>query len=141
MGLLDALQVKKGDAMLKVKKFDEQIAETESKIGNQFKELGMAYYKKHRNDDSEEYKQFIQTVRELEQDKAVLEKNKLAAQGLRECDHCHQIITLDSAFCNKCGAKLEAIVLSSGDGKFCQACGASLDEGDSFCTSCGAKIV
>lgn len=64
----------------------------------------------------------------------------LAAQGLRLCDHCHQIITLDSAFCNKCGSKLEPIVPSSAGGRFCPACGASLAEGDVFCVTCGAKV-
>ena len=65
---------------------------------------------------------------------------EVQAQGLRICDHCHQIITLDSAFCNKCGSKLEPIVPSSAGGRFCPACGASLAEGDVFCVTCGAKV-
>ena len=94
----------------------------------------------HGLDCEPEYVELVNQIQSLEEQKAVLERNKLAAQGLRICDHCHQIITLDSAFCNKCGSKLEPIVPSSAGGRFCPACGASLAEGDVFCVTCGAKI-
>lgn len=33
------------------------------------------------------------------------EKHKLAVQGLRKCDKCGFILSIDSVFCNKCGEK------------------------------------
>ena len=141
MGLLEnwtnSLQEKQGSGTTSQKGFDAQIASTEKQIQA---EIGKIYVQQHGLDCEPEYAELVNQIQILEEQKAVLERNKLAAQGLRICDHCHQIITLDSAFCNKCGSKLEPIVLSSAGGRFCPACGASLAEGDVFCVTCGAKV-
>ena len=133
MGLLEnwtnSLQEKQGSGTTSQKGFDAQMAE-----------IGKVYVQQHGLDCEPEYVELVNQIQSLEEQKAVLERNKLAAQGLRICDHCHQIITLDSAFCNKCGSKLEPIVPSSAGGRFCPACGASLAEGDVFCVTCGAKV-
>lgn len=141
MSFLGTLQGKKENTAPSLGKFDEQIAETERKISEQLVALGAVYCEKHRDDYTEEYMPFMEAIKELEKEKDILEKNKLVAQGLRLCEHCLQTITVDSAFCNKCGSKLEPLVLSGAEGKFCQSCGASLDEGDMFCASCGGKVV
>lgn len=73
------------------------------------------------------------------------EKRKLAIKGLRKCEKCGNILVLDSAFCNKCGEKLEPLfaeentVQSSGQ-NICPKCGAACAEGAVFCTSCGNKL-
>ncbi|WP_448861748.1 zinc ribbon domain-containing protein [Clostridium sp.] len=144
MGLLEnwtnSLQEKQGSGVSSQKGFDAQIASTEKQIQDTLAEIGKVYVQQHGLDCEPEYVELVNQIQSLEEQKAVLERNKLAAQGLRICDHCHQIITLDSAFCNKCGSKLEPIVPSSAGGRFCPACGASLAEGDVFCVTCGAKI-
>lgn len=142
MGLLDSLQgnIQKMGTSSTTSKFDAQIAETDNQIQELLVAMGHIYLEAHREECDPEYAQSIELIKKLEEERAVLERNKLAAQGLRMCEYCHQIITLDSAFCNKCGSKLEPVIVSSAGGKFCPSCGASLESGDVFCTSCGAKV-
>lgn len=143
MGLLDSLQVKVKEQEKKeisVSTFDEQIDRVEQEIRVQFQELGQIYYLHHSEDYTEEYAPQIKKLRSLDEEKKIITKNKLAAQGLRLCEECQQIIPLDSAFCNKCGAKLEAVEISTAGGKYCPLCGTLLNDGDLFCVSCGAKI-
>lgn len=73
--------------------------------------------------------------------KELLEKRKLAVQGLRRCEKCGNVLSLDSAFCNKCGEKLiplEPEVLT--DGPLCPQCKSPVEPGVAFCTKCGAKL-
>ena len=142
MGFFNSLQenIQKVGTNVSTSKFDSQIAGTDSQIQEHLIAIGRTYLEAHREMCEPEYAEDIEAIQKLEAEREVLERNKLAAQGLRKCEHCHQIITLDSAFCNKCGSKLEPVALSSAGGKFCPSCGASLEEGDVFCTSCGAKV-
>lgn len=112
----------------------------EGQIREALIQIGTVYLERHREDCEPEYREFINQIKALEEQKETLERNKLAAQGLRMCEHCRQIITLDSVFCNKCGSKLEPLEISSAGGRFCPSCGASLAEGDAFCTACGSKV-
>ncbi|WP_081441781.1 zinc ribbon domain-containing protein [Butyrivibrio proteoclasticus] len=68
-------------------------------------------------------------------------KRQLASRGLRKCESCGAELPINSAFCNKCGAKqgeLETEVVTAG--RICPKCGATLEEGDVFCISCGYKL-
>ena len=144
MGLFDTIKentnLVRGGSSQPAGKFDQQIEAVEGKIRETLIQIGIVYLEKHREDCEPEYKGFIQQIKDLEEQKETLERNKLAAQGLRMCEHCRQIITLDSVFCNKCGSKLEPLEISSAGGRFCPSCGASLAEGDAFCTACGSKV-
>lgn len=144
MGLLDTIKESAGlDRISSIQpalKFDQQIEKVEGQIKETLVQIGKVYLENHRESCEPQYKEYVQKIGDLEEQKAVLERNKLAAQGLRMCEHCHQIITLDSVFCNKCGSKLEPVALSSAGGRFCPSCGGALAEGDAFCTSCGSKV-
>lgn len=142
MGFLDSLQgnMQKINLNGSANKFDEQIAETDREINNVLTLIGRTYLEAHREAWDPEYEHAIRSVKELELQREVLERNKLAAENLRKCGHCQQVIPLDSAFCNKCGSKLEPVAPDSIGGKFCPSCGASLETGAAFCTSCGAKL-
>ncbi len=71
----------------------------------------------------------------------LLQKRRLAVQGQRLCEKCGNVLSLDSAFCNKCGGKLEPIapeVLT--DKALCPQCKSPVEPGVAFCTKCGAKL-
>ena len=87
------------------------------------------------------YEESVEAIETLEKEKAFLEKRKLAVQGLRKCEKCGNILVLESAFCNKCGEKLEPLFAEEiKNQNVCSQCGASYEEGAAFCTSCGNKL-
>ncbi len=121
---------------------DRQLAELARKrnevvtsIGNKFVELNL---------DSgavgTPYEQFITELKQLIENRELLEKRKLAVQGLRRCEKCGNILVLDSVFCNKCGDKLEPIVMAAPGENACPVCGAPHEPGVAFCVSCGNKL-
>lgn len=70
-----------------------------------------------------------------------LEKRKLAVQGLRKCEKCGNVLVLDSAFCNKCGEKLEALFAPTEQNpNICSKCGARYESDATFCTCCGNRL-
>jgi membrane protease subunit (stomatin/prohibitin family) len=55
-----------------------------------------------------------------------------AASGQIECGNCKAKIPSDSAFCGKCGTKVQAL--------FCSKCGNKAESGAAFCSKCGNKL-
>lgn len=87
------------------------------------------------------YAELVGNVVAIDQEADYQEKRKLAIQGLRKCDKCGNILVLDSAFCNKCGEKLESLFSEENKAQnICPQCGSQYAEGAAFCTSCGNKI-
>lgn len=87
------------------------------------------------------YAELVNKVVAIDQETEYQEKRKLAIKGLRKCEKCGNILVLDSAFCNKCGEKLEPLFAEQNKAQnICPQCGASYAEGAAFCTSCGNKL-
>lgn len=87
------------------------------------------------------YEPHMKEIEDMETQKAELEKRRLAVQGLRKCEKCGNILVLDSAFCNKCGEKLEELVIAAEqNANICSKCGSTYAEGAAFCTNCGNKL-
>ena len=122
--------------------FESKLEELEQKKKDVIFDIGMHYLEKNTLENaSTEYVSFLRQLEEIEKEKVVLNKRILAVQGLRKCEKCENILPLDSAFCNKCGEKLQTLFVSAElTGNMCSKCGASLSEGAAFCTACGAKV-
>lgn len=87
------------------------------------------------------YAELVNKVAAIDQESDYQEKRKLAIKGLRKCEKCGNILVLDSAFCNKCGEKLEPLFTEQNKGQnVCSQCGSPYAEGAVFCTSCGNKL-
>ncbi|MBD5459888.1 MAG: zinc ribbon domain-containing protein [Lachnospiraceae bacterium] len=91
------------------------------------------------------YEECAKAVAAIDRDRLFQEKRKLAIQGLRKCEKCGNILVLDSAFCNKCGEKLEPLFQQqtppvNPQPRKCPQCGAPYEEGAMFCTTCGTKL-
>lgn len=103
-----------------------------------------------------EYEESFKVLAQNAIDVDFTEKRKLAVQGLRKCDKCGFILSLDSAFCNKCGEKQSELILQAetpqpvapqaempqaqAAQKICPTCGATCMPTVSFCTNCGTKM-
>lgn len=85
------------------------------------------------------FEENMKKLEAIEDEIAVTEKRKLAVQGLRKCEKCGNILVIDSAFCNKCGEKLEPLQVEVTK-NICPKCGSAYEDGAVFCTSCGNKL-
>lgn len=87
------------------------------------------------------YEETAKAVSIILKEKEFQEKRMLAVQGKRKCETCGNILVLDSAFCNKCGEKLEPLFAEEMKKQnICPKCGNTYGEDAMFCTSCGQKL-
>lgn len=85
-----------------------QIANGEAEVRKNYRKLGEAYYNAYK--DSEvtcEFEEQIQAVRDAAKAVAELQKKVNTLRGGMECSQCNAVIPVDSAFCPKCGHKIE----------------------------------
>jgi len=145
MGLFDSKQAKASapTQIPEVVECDRQLAMLEQRRKDIVCKIGQIYVD---NNDSKTaagtvFEESMKEIEKMAEEVIVLEKRKLAAQGLRKCEKCGNVLVLDSAFCNKCGDKLEPLFTASEQNpNVCTNCGASYEEGAAFCTSCGNKL-
>lgn len=120
----------------KIAQLTKQKQETTYKLGAKYAEnntavsaAGTIY--------AEELSELENIAREIDN----TEVKKLALQGLRRCEECGNILVSDSAFCNKCGEKLEPLqIQEQSAAPRCPKCGNPVEPGAAFCVSCGTKL-
>ncbi len=61
-----------------------------------------------------------------------------AAQNMKECPQCGEVVTADHKFCPKCGAQLPERTL--GAGALCPKCGRQNVPGTTYCAECGTLL-
>lgn len=139
MGLFDRLQAneEKGDA------YDEKLRDLKAQKIRITRQIGEKFIEENAGKDMSETA-YSDMFSQLEANSAEIEltlKRQLASKGLRKCESCGAELPINSAFCNKCGSKLEDLeteVVTAG--KICPKCGAAIEAGDAFCISCGYKL-
>ncbi len=143
MGLFDAKQTKSQAVSPEVADCDRQLAALTQRKREIVYNIGQLYA------DSNDavsaagtvYENPLKELERIAEDISTLEKRKLALQGLRKCEKCGNVLVLDSAFCNKCGEKLEPLFTPTEQNPHvCSKCGTPYTEGAAFCTGCGSKL-
>lgn len=142
MGLFDA---KKNQTTTNPEEaeFEKRIAELDSRRTEVYINIGRTYADSATVEKAEgtPFADDIAELQKIAQEMDFCEKRMLAVQGLRKCEKCGNVLTLDSAFCNKCGEKLEPLFQTgSAEKNVCSQCGAPYEEGAAFCISCGNKL-
>lgn len=142
MGLFDAKQA--GNTAQPGDEFAQQMVVLQQRKENLIHSIGQMYVENNTLEDAEGtiYEEPIKQINQIEEDLTVLEKRRLASQGLRKCEKCGNVLTLDSVFCNKCGDKLAPLFVPTQENPYiCPKCGASHEAGVSFCVNCGNKLI
>lgn len=124
-------------------KYDEKLRDLKAQKVRITRQIGEKFIVLNADKDMSDtlYADLFAQLDETDKQMNLTLKRQLASKGLRKCDSCGAELPIDSAFCNKCGAKqsdLETEVVSAG--KICPKCGATLEKGDLFCVSCGYKL-
>lgn len=143
MGLLDAKKTPVSNISPEVMECDRQMAALEQRKQQVIANIGKLYVEANdlKSAAGTVYEGPLKEIKEIREQVIILEKRKLAVQGLRKCEKCGNILVLDSAFCNKCGEKLEALFIPTEQNPYiCAKCGTPHDKGALFCTGCGNKL-
>lgn len=84
-----------------------QIVSQENAILRYYKEIGREYYNAHKNDEVVECQAQFDSIKKAEGIIEELQKKIAELSGMKHCKACNSDVPDDSAFCPKCGAKLE----------------------------------
>ncbi|MCM1193301.1 MAG: zinc ribbon domain-containing protein [Muribaculaceae bacterium] len=143
MGLLDGRKAQADTVSPEIAEFDRQTAILEKKKQEVIITVGQLYADANNAEQAAGtvFEEPLKEIQRIKEELIVLEKRKLAAQGLRKCEKCGNILVLDSVFCNKCGEKLEELFSGTQQNPYvCAKCGTPYNEGAVFCTGCGNKL-
>ncbi len=84
-----------------------QIVAQENAILRYYKEIGKEYYSAHKDDEAAECQAQFESIKKAEGIIADLQKKIAELSGTKHCAACDSDVPDSSAFCPKCGAKLE----------------------------------
>ena len=141
------------NAMQKTKDFAETsklnqgISDLEKQNKELYLQIGRTYYQNHAGEATDP--EIINLISQVNNNMAQIEEKKqqiMTIKGSTICPNCGAEVTEDSAFCTKCGTKIERPAPPMPEapmqspGNFCPNCGAVLEEGAKFCVNCGARI-
>lgn len=84
-----------------------QIVAQENAILRYYKEIGREYYSAHKDDEAAECQTQFESIKKAEGIIEELQKKIAELSGTKHCKACDSDVPEDSAFCPKCGAKLE----------------------------------
>ena len=113
MGLLNSISKtasnigQKGKDVANTAKLNHQISEEEKRIEKLYEEIGKQYCQLHGEDYEDAFTEFMLAMHESEEKINSLKAEVHALQGLVKCPHCGEDIPLGTAFCPKCGGKIE----------------------------------
>lgn len=98
-------------APAEIKTIDTSIRQVEEQKKECLFQLGALYFEENKNNENidETYKKKVEVINKLEYNAKVWANRKLKLQGMRVCEGCGNQLPYESFFCNKCGAKLDAV--------------------------------
>ncbi len=142
----------KSGKLIEETKLKMSISEKETDIEEIYEEMGKAIYDSYKagkdvgKDFTKQSKQIDKLNEEIENMRVKIMYNK----GLRTCEECGEVISVDSKFCVNCGKKQKPVkikeekkVVKKEDTvveKVCPECGQVFEPTANFCDKCGHKF-
>ncbi len=133
--------------MTEKSRLKKEISRLNIEINNIFATVGKKLY----TDDpaNKEFSKVFEAVREKQVEIEELNAQLTALEDKIQCTKCGEMISKDSRFCDKCGAKVEVPApepshepetVVAEEVKICRNCGAELIEAGKYCDKCGARL-
>ena len=132
--------VKKTKDMAEVAKINSMISDEEKSINNNYYQIGKLYVSMHGNDCEDDFKGMLESIRQSEKKIVEYKEQVQLIKGVVRCEKCGGEVSINSAFCNSCGApmpKRVPVQTYDEDTIKCDKCGKYVKKGMRFCTSCG----
>ncbi len=98
---------KKAKDMAEILQLKAQIGTEKSKTKELYASIGVLYFKKHRDDENDEYQMFFPEIEKTLAHIAELEERVKTLEKAGTCPVCGASVGKEDAFCAKCGAPVE----------------------------------
>lgn len=129
--------------MAEKSRLKKEVSRLDNEVNAIFTAVGRAVYSKDPN--SQEFRKQFEAVNEKN---AEIEKLQVLLTALEDkvaCKSCGEMVSKDSKFCDKCGAKIEVPepepeTVQAEEVRICKSCGAELIDAARFCDKCGARL-
>lgn len=133
----------KAQEITETAKLNAKISDANTLIKSTYAAIGESYYNSHKDDENPEMAEQFKIIEEAKKTISEYQSQINSIKGVRICPNCGAEISDKSAFCNKCGTKVEKIVEEKepiAEKKKCSVCGEPLDDDAAFCTNCGTPV-
>ena len=101
----EAAQKAKGAA--EVLQIRAQIASEKSKLKELYGAVGVLYYKKHQDEEDNEFGDLFREIGNVLTNVAVMEEKIQELEGAKVCPNCKKVMKKDALFCCYCGSILK----------------------------------
>jgi len=96
----------KGKDVIEITKLNSQINAEKDKIKETYSKIGEEVYKAYKEGQSSAYDELCAQIKEMEDKINELQAKVLELKNAAKCPNCGAEVAKDTAFCSKCGAKL-----------------------------------
>lgn len=100
-----ALKAREAAELLQMK---AQIGSEKSKLKELYGAVGVLYYKKHRDDEDNEFGDLFREIGNVLTNVAALEEKVQGLEGSLVCPHCRKVMKRDALYCSHCGTALKS---------------------------------
>lgn len=137
-----AKAMQKAKEMSDITKLNSMISDEETKINNNYYQIGKLYATMHPNDHEEEFAGMITAIGEADDRIRNYKQQIQDIKGVTRCSQCGAEVQSGVAFCSSCGAPMpKGQPTNTDDLVRCESCGTMVKKEMRFCTACGKPMV
>jgi len=142
----------KSGKLIEDTKLKASISDKETDIDEIYEEMGKAIYNSYKSGEevSKEFAKQCKKIDKLNDEISEINKKILFNKGLRTCEKCGEVISVDASFCTNCGEKQKPVKIKEDKKvvkqdeveveKVCPECGEVCATDTKYCSKCGHKF-
>ncbi len=125
-----------------IKHIDDKILTQQQIINEIHRQIGKTYMQIHAEDFEDNFAEYVNKIRDSENEIAKLNNRIKTIKGIIDCPHCGKEIHKNDIICNFCGKAVAKITLSFDEENVrqCPYCKTFLSNSMSFCYCCGQAV-
>ncbi len=134
--------VNKAKEVAEVAKINSLISDEENKINTNYYQIGKLYVALHKNDCEDNFATMINEIVNAEKRIVEYKEQIQTIKGIVKCTKCGAEVSMESAFCNACGAPMpvKKVEVANDNTVMCAKCNSRVKAGMKFCTACGSPM-
>lgn len=130
----------KGKNLSDTAKLTTELKNLETEKNTRLAQLGQIFYLRYSESMDEQSSAIKGRIDEISLQMEQIQQQIQQLKGVMLCPNCQKEISVHSAFCNFCGAKIEHQMIQPASGRQCPKCGAPVEAEQMFCISCGCQL-